>query len=169
VIVRLDNGVEVLVRPIRPDDKSLLAEGMGHLSEQSVYQRFLGPKRALSAAELRYLTEIDFRDHVAYVAVRPEQPGVLVGAGRWVRSRHDAEVAEIAFAVSDELQQQGLGTVLAETLAQAARERGVRRFVATMLPDNLAAHRLFAHVAQLRDSQTDHGVQQVGGDLSPVA
>jgi RimJ/RimL family protein N-acetyltransferase len=169
VSVRLQNGVEVLIRPIRPDDKTLLAEGMGHLSEQSVYQRFLGPKRALTAAELRYLTEIDFRDHVAFVAVRPEEADVLVGVGRWVRSRHDPEVAEIAFVVGDELQRQGLGGALAEILADAARERGVKRFVATMLPDNLAAHRLFARVAQHRDVATGGGVLELSGELKPAA
>src|SRR6185295_3320332 len=134
--VRLDNGIEVFIRPIRSDDKALLAAGMEHLSERSAYQRFLVPKRALSGAELRYLTEVDFRDHVALVAVRPEEPGVLVGVGRWIRLEHDPGVAEIAFVVADDLQHHGLGTALAEALANAARERGVRRFVATMLPDN---------------------------------
>jgi RimJ/RimL family protein N-acetyltransferase len=169
VLVHLDNGTEVVLRPIRPDDKGLLADGMRHLSEQSVYQRFLGPKRRLTARELRYLTEVDFRDHVAFVAVRPEAPAVLVGVGRWVRSRHDPEVAEIAFVVSDELQRQGLGSALGEALADAARERGVRRFVATMLPHNLAAHRLFARVAQHRELRASGGVHELRGELRPAA
>jgi RimJ/RimL family protein N-acetyltransferase len=169
VTVRLNNGAEVLVRPIRRDDKTLLARGMEHLSERSVFQRFLGPKRALSPAELRYLTEVDFRDHVAFVAVRVDEPDVLVGVGRWVRSTHDPEVAEIAFVVSDDVQHQGLGTALAEALADTARERGVRRFVATMLPDNLAAHRLFARVAQDREIASGHGVHELSGDLRPAA
>ena len=150
MLVRLDNGVPVLIRPIVPEDKAMLAAGMADLSEQSAYQRFLSPKAMLSTDELRYLTEVDFRDHVAFVAVRPGAPDVLVAVGRWIRLRDDPEGAEIAFAVSDALQRQGLGTLLAERLADAARERGIRRFVATMLPDNLGAHRLFARVAQER-------------------
>ena len=169
MIVRLDSGVEVIVRPIRPDDKQLLADGVRHLSETSLYQRFLGAKRELTERELRYLTEIDFRDHVAFVAVRPEAPDVLVGAGRWVRSPRDPEVAEIAFVVSDELQRQGLGTALGEALADAARERGVRRFVATMLPHNLGAHRLFARVAQLRETTSRGGIDELLGELRPAA
>jgi acetyltransferase len=165
VLVHLDGDVEVLIRPIRPDDKALLAVGMEHLSERSTYQRFLASKRALTAAELRYLTEIDFRDHVAFVAVRPEEPDVLVGVGRWVRSRSDPEVAEIAFVVADDLQHRGLGTALGEALADAARERGVRRFVATMLPDNLAAHRLFARVAQEREVTRSGTVHELRGTL----
>jgi acetyltransferase len=168
VLVRLNNAVEVLIRPIRPDDKGLLAAGMDHLSEQSAYQRFLVPKRRLTAAELRYLTEIDFRDHVAFVAVRPEAPDVLVGVGRWIRLP-DPEVAEIAFVVADDLQRQGLGTAIAETLAAAARERGVRRFVATMLPHNLAAHHLFARVAQERELTTNGTLHELRGELRPAA
>ena len=169
MLVRLDNGTEVLIRPVRPDDKTLLADGMEHLSRESVYRRFLAPKGPLSETELRYLTELDFADHVAYVAVRPEAPGVLVGVARWVRLRDDPEVAEIAFVVSDELQRLGLGTLLAETLATAARERGVRRFVATMLPDNPGAHRLFARVAQDRETSFQGSLHEVRGVIRPTA
>jgi RimJ/RimL family protein N-acetyltransferase len=169
VLVRLDNGTEVVIRPVRPDDKTLLADGMEHLSRESVYQRFLAPKGPLSETELRYLTEVDFTDHVAYVAVRPEAPGVLVGVARWVRLRDDPEVAEVAFVVADDLQRQGLGTILAETLAAAARERGVRRFVATMLPDNLGAHRLFARVAQERVTTVHGALHEVRGVITPAA
>jgi len=168
VIVHLDSGGEVLIRPIGPDDKSLLAAGMEHLSERSAYQRFLAPKRALTEAELRYLTDVDFRDHVAFVAVRPEEPDVLLGVGRWIRLADDSEVAEIAFVVADDLQHRGLGTALAEALADAARERGVKRFVATMLPDNLAAHRLFARVAQERSVTAQGTVHELRGSLSPA-
>ena len=166
--MRLNDGVEVLIRPIRPDDKVLLAAGMEHLSEQSAHQRFLVPKRRLTAAELRYLTEVDFRDHVAFVAVRPEEPDVLVGVGRWIRLA-DPEVAEIAFVVADDLQRRGLGTAIGEALADAARERGVRRFVATMLPHNLAAHELFARVAQEREVTTSGTLHELRGELRPAA
>ena len=169
VVVRLNNGIEVLVRPIRPDDKALLSDGLDHLSEQSAYQRFLVPKRKLTAAELRYLTEVDFRDHVAFVAVRPEEPDALVGVGRWIRLSHDPEVAEIAFVVADDLQRQGLGTAIAKALADAARERGVRRFVATMLPHNLAAHQLFARVAQEREVTTSGTLHELRGEVRPAA
>jgi RimJ/RimL family protein N-acetyltransferase len=169
VLVHLDNGIDVLIRPIRPDDKALLVDGLAQLSRQSAYQRFLAPKDALTPDELRYLTEVDFRDHVAYVAVRPEAPDVLVAVGRWIRLRDNPEVAEIAFVVSDTLQRQGLGTLVAERLADAALERGVRRFVATMLPDNLAAHRLFARVAQEREIAVEGSLYEVRGAIRPAA
>jgi RimJ/RimL family protein N-acetyltransferase len=169
VLVALQGGLDVEIRPIRPDDKALLAEGMRHLSQASSYQRFLAPKPALSASELRYLTEIDFRDHVAFVAVSCEEPDVVVGVGRWVRLESDPEVAEIAFAVADDLQRRGLGTALGDALADAARERGVKRFVATMLPDNLAAHRLFAQLAQERSIDRNGSLHELRGAVSPAS
>jgi protein lysine acetyltransferase len=169
VLIQLHDGVEVEIRPIRPDDKALLADGMVRLSERSARQRFLVLKTKLSSEELRYLTEIDFRDHVAVVAVLADRPDVLVGVGRWVRVVGDPEVAEIAFVVSDELQGRGVGTAIAERLADLARERGVRRFVATMLPDNPAAHRLFARVAAEREVTADGGVHELRGRLRPAA
>ena len=140
MLIRLDNGVAVLIRPIAPQDKAMLAAGMAGLSQQSAYQRFLSPKAVLSADELRYLTEVDFRDHVAFVAVRPGPPDVLVGVGRWIRLRDEPEAAEIAFAVSDALQRQGLG-----------------------------AHRLFARVAQEREIAVDGTLHEVRGAIRPAA
>jgi RimJ/RimL family protein N-acetyltransferase len=169
VLVRLDNGADVEIRPIRPDDKALLAEGMRHLSERSAYQRFLGPKHTLTARELRYLTEVDFRDHVAFVAVCRGEPEVLVGVARWVRLDGDPQAAEIAFVVADDLQRRGLGSALGDALADAARERGIKRFVATMLPDNLGAHRLFARLSQGRETARNGILHEVRGAVSPAS
>ena len=164
--MHLDNGVEVVIRPIRPDDKALLVEGVAQLSDESAYRRFLGPKHELSLRELRYLTEVDFADHVALVAVRPDEPGTMVGVGRWVRLAGDPEAAEVAYLVADELQGHGLGSALVDALAGCARDRGVRRFVATMLPDNAAARRVFAHVSDDVQTRIVNGVAQVEGRLA---
>jgi RimJ/RimL family protein N-acetyltransferase len=167
VIVRLHNGVEAVVRPIRSDDKRLVADGLARLSEESAYRRFLGPKKGLTSAELRYLTEIDFRDHVAYVAVDRREPTALLGVARWVRSGADRQTAEFAFMVTDDLQGQGLGTALAEALAQAARERGVVRFVATTLPHNVAAQRLVARIAGRVTTTIEGTTYVLRGELAP--
>ena len=75
--MRLDNGVEVVIRPISPDDKPLLAEGIARLSARSARFRFLAPKNRLTSAELRYLTEIDGCDHMARL------PSGGCGCARW--------------------------------------------------------------------------------------
>lgn len=164
--VHLDSGLDVVIRPIRPEDKPLLAEGFARLSERTAYLRFLGAKHALTTRELRYLTEIDFRDHVAFVAVRADDPAMLVGVARWVRCPGERESAEIAFVVADDSQRQGVGTALMHVLTETARDRGVRRFLGTMLPYNRAAHRLFARISPRSEVRFDDGLHEVRAELA---
>jgi len=120
---------------------------MEHASAETLHRRFLGPKPRLSGAELRYLTEVDMVDHVALVAIDARRPDILLGVGRWVRDVKRPDEAEMAIVIADEVQGQGLGTVLAQDLAELAREGGVARFTATTLAENRAAHRLFARIS----------------------
>jgi GNAT superfamily N-acetyltransferase len=169
VTVRLDNGAEAVVRPIRPDDKPLLSAGLAALSEESAYRRFLAPKKHLTPLELEYLTEVDFRDHVAFVAVGADDPGALLGVARWVRGVEDPATAEFAFVVSDRFQGRGLGTVLADALAAAARVRGVERVVATTLAHNAAAHRLVERITtDMTTTAESGGLHVLQGDLVPA-
>jgi RimJ/RimL family protein N-acetyltransferase len=169
VIVCLHNGDEVTIRPIGPGDKALLAAGMAALSEESAYRRFLSPKKRLTAAELQYLTEVDFRDHFALVAVSAREPGILLGVARWIRTADGARTAEIAFLVSDRLHRQGLGAALAGALADAARARGVERFVATILPHNAAAHRLLSRIGTRVATRVEGGMHDLCVELGPPA
>jgi len=148
VIARIPDGTGVAVRHIRPDDKDLLVDGLARLSPESVYKRFLAPKHRFSSGELRYLTEVDERDHVALVALLPEDPHHLVAVARFVRLEDDPQAAEAAIVVGDDFQGRGLGKLLALRLADEARERGIRRFEATILGENVAARRLMAAIAE---------------------
>ena len=85
VIERLPDGAPILIRPIRADDKRMLTDGLRRLSDESVQRRFLTPKRSFSRAELRYLTEVDGRDHVALVAEYPAEPVAPPDRGRPLR------------------------------------------------------------------------------------
>jgi GNAT superfamily N-acetyltransferase len=166
VLVRLRSGVEVLIRPIAPEDKPLLTAFLAGLSPESAYRRFLAPKPELSEPELRRFTEVDFRDHVAFVAVHADEPSRLAGVARWVRSARDPATAELAFVVADQLQRQGLGATLTDLLAQSARERGIRRVSATALVANIAARRLLAHVAEDLDVTVEDGLYRLEGELA---
>jgi GNAT superfamily N-acetyltransferase len=152
---------ELLIRRIAPADKDALVAGLGRLSERSVYQRFLSPKPRLSASELKYLTEVDFVDHYALVAVLAGAPDVVVGVGRWVRAADAPGDAEIAIVIADDLQGRGVGTALGRALADAARERGVASFTASMLPTNTSAHRLFAKISSQLSLTREHGVDEL--------
>ena len=125
------------MRPIRPDDKSLLVGGFQRLSEESRLRRFLAPISELSEEQLRYLTEIDYVDHFAWVALLADDPGVGIGVGRYIRIRDEPDVAEVAITIVDDYQGKGLGTLLLGLLAATARVAGITKFRAYVLEDNL--------------------------------
>lgn len=99
------------------------------------YRRFLAPTPKLSAAQLRYLSEVDHRAHEALVAIDPST-GEGIGVARFVRSSGNGSDAEAAVAVIDPWQDRGVGTALLEALAARGREEGVKRFTASVLASN---------------------------------
>lgn len=135
----LADGTRIVVRPIRHDDAPELRRAFERLSPESRYRRFFGAVDALDDATLAYLTNVDGRDHFALVA-EVESPDLKsergIGVARFIRLANDPEVAEAAVTVSDDMQQRGVGRILLLTLAQAARERAIRRFRATVLASN---------------------------------
>ena len=168
MIEQLPNGAAVLVRSIRADDKRMLSDGLRRLSDLSVQRRFLSPKRSFTRAELRYLTEVDGRDHVALVAESPGDPvRRIIAVARFVRLHEDPEAAEVAIVVADDWQGRGLGSLLAGTLADEARRLGIRRFTATMAADNAPAHRLMAKLtSHLEQHHAGAGVDELVLDLA---
>jgi RimJ/RimL family protein N-acetyltransferase len=163
---RLSDGTLVLIRRIRAEDRARLVTGLRRLSEATRHKRFLSPKPRLSGSELTYLTEVDFQDHYALVAVLAEDPNSIVASARWIRDADDPAAAEVAVVVSDQLQGLGLGTELGTLLAEAARERGVERFTATMLADNVAAQRLFEHVSSELSYRSTGSVRELSALLA---
>src|SRR5439155_17884724 len=141
--------------------KRILSAAFERLSPETARLRFLAPKARLSSADLRYLTEIDGADHVAVLAVLAHRPNVIVGVGRYVRSATDPEAAEVAVVIGDPWQHQGLGRHIGLALADVARERGIRRFTATMLSDNVAAHRLLARISGRLHTEHRDGVEEL--------
>jgi RimJ/RimL family protein N-acetyltransferase len=168
VLERLPDGAQILIRPIRADDKRFLEDGLRQLSPESVHRRFLSPKRSFSRAELRYLTEVDGRDHVALVAEYPGEPvRRLIAVGRFVRYHDDRDAAEVAIVVADDWQRRGVGSLFAKRLATRARLSGIRRFTATMASDNVAAHKLMDKLAlHLHEQHVGRGVSELVGDLA---
>jgi len=169
VLTRLADGTRLFIRPIRSDDKPLLVDGLARLSPESRYKRFLGPKPRFTVSDLRYLTEIDGVDHVAYVALRGDAPKELIAVGRMVRSEMNPKAAEIAVTVWDDWQRRGIGKLLGDHLAMAARDRGIRYLTGTMAADNLAAHRLFHHVSSQLREHHDGPVDELWADLAFAA
>lgn len=134
----LPDGRRLVFRPIEPSDKEILAAGFARLSPESRYRRFFRSIDHLSEAQLRYLTEVDGEDHVAWVAVLPDEPPELQGAGvaRWVRLRDQPDVAEGAVTVVDSLQGNGIGKTLLYLVTHVAIEKGIGKVRAWVLGDN---------------------------------
>ena len=133
----LRDGSEVLIRPVRPADAALLADGFTRLSTESRRLRFLTAKNELRPAELRYLTDIDHHDHEAIGALNAAD-GQGAGIARYIRNPADPRTAEIAVTIADGWQGRGLGTELVTRLADHARREGVQRFVALTAGSNMA-------------------------------
>jgi RimJ/RimL family protein N-acetyltransferase len=145
----LNDGTKVEIRPIRADDGERLRLAHERLSPETRYRRYLGAKPTLSPDDTRYLVEVDGADHVALVATDTVdgEPGAIVAVARFVRLPHDPTAAEFAIVVGDAYQQHGLGSELVRRLAAAALERGVNRFRATTLADNVGVLALLHAVA----------------------
>jgi RimJ/RimL family protein N-acetyltransferase len=166
VDIALSDGSRFEVRPIRPDDKPRLADGLSRLSPESVRRRFLTPKPRFSSMELRYLTEVDGYNHVALVAAPAEQPDRIAAVARFVRLADDPAVAEFAIVVADSYQGRGLGRELAMRLTERARELGVRRFTATTQADNVAAQKLIEAIAGHLEYVRQGAVTEVVAELA---
>lgn len=161
----LRDGTRVLVRLVEPDDREHFVEGFNRLSTRSRYLRFHTAVEDLDDRQLDYLTQVDQVDHVAWVAVdldQPEHPGI--GVARFVRLNDEPTVAEAAVTVLDAYQGRGLGTVLLEVLANAARSRGVATFRAYVLGENRAMLSVLDRLGPTR-SQQERGVHQIDVDL----
>ncbi len=162
----LRDGTEIGFRHIRPDDKENLEAALRRLSPESRHKRFLAPKPSFNARELRYLTELDGFDHVAILAVRAEDPDAIVGVARFVRLRDLPDTAEVAIVVGDAFQGQGLGRELGRRIADEARTRDVRRFTATLLGDNVAAHRLFHAISDRLEGRMEGGTRVLTAEIA---
>ena len=143
--VHLDEALEVLVRPLQPDDKGRLAQAFERLSPETRYRRFFAPLTELGEEDLRYLTEVDHHDHEALTAVNPEN-GAIIGVARYVRSDEPTE-AEVAVVVGDPWQSRGVATALLQRLVGRAKQEGIDHFVALVLSDNTEALEVFRHLA----------------------
>jgi GNAT superfamily N-acetyltransferase len=150
----LRDGTSVLLRPVGPDDKMRIEEGMSNLSPRSIYYRFGRQMKRLSDRELQYFTEVDHVQHIAWCAVDPGDPGESgLGIGRLIREPDRPSRAEFALTVIDPYHGLGLGTVLLATLKTLAEIEAVEILRACVLAENHAVIAWFQRLgARLVDS-----------------
>ncbi|GES02320.1 GNAT family N-acetyltransferase [Acrocarpospora corrugata] len=160
--VVLSDGGTAHLRPIRPADAELLRAFYSRLSDQTIYFRFFGPRPRLSDREIAWFTNVDYDDRVALIATIGTE---MVAVVRYDRVK-PADHAEVAFLVEDAHQGRGVAAVLMEHLRAAARERGIRTFIADVLPANHRMNMLFRQAGYTARSTFADGVVRLTLDLA---
>jgi acyl-CoA hydrolase/GNAT superfamily N-acetyltransferase len=134
--VALKGGRTALLRPAIASDAGEIRDLFHSMSEADVYTRFFHQVRTLSSQDVQRLCNVNFDNEVAFVAVTgPREKPQIVAHGCYFLD-YSTNLAETAFIVSPDWQGCGLGAALQQRLAGHARARGVRGFVAEILPSN---------------------------------
>jgi RimJ/RimL family protein N-acetyltransferase len=151
---RLSDGVQVEIRSLRPEDEADMLAAVERSSAQSLQRRFFAVKRGFSEKERAFFMDIDFRNHVALVALVDEagRPAI-VGGGRYVV--FEPGRAEMAFVVVDAWQGHGIGSILMHHLVKIARNAGLQELTAEVLPENAAMLKVFGKFGFKPSSQSD--------------
>jgi len=129
-------GIDIFVRPIRPEDAPLLVELFESLSPQSVYRRFFTPMKRLPHSMLARFTQIDYDRHIALVAFSvSKSEESMLGVARVILERNQKE-AEFSIVVGDPWQGKGIGAALLQRCISIAKERGIEKVMGTVLAEN---------------------------------
>ncbi|HUU68391.1 MAG TPA: GNAT family N-acetyltransferase, partial [Planctomycetota bacterium] len=140
----LEDGTEIFFRPVKPTDETALTEMLYSLSTESVHARFFTYTKTFPHKDIQQLTTIDYVRDLAIVGVVPGPAGEeqIVAIAQYFLDPSNGS-AEVAFVVQDEWQDKGMGSFLLRYISQIARQRGVRKFYAKVLPTNKAMLAVF--------------------------
>ncbi len=133
---QLPNGLDITIRPIRPEDANMEKDFVHRLSERSKYFRFMQSLQELTPEMIVRFTQIDYDREMAFVAVtEDENMPTELGVGRYIMNP-DGHSVEFALVVSDDCQGLGIGARIMTTLMQAAKYKGISSFEGEVLSVN---------------------------------
>ncbi|MEW2139578.1 GNAT family N-acetyltransferase [Streptomyces sp. NPDC005409] len=171
--VVLRDGGTARIRPITTEDAGRLVSFYEQVSDESKYYRFFAPYPRLSDRDVRRFTHHDYVDRVGLAATIG---GQFIGTVRYDRIGPDgrpasapADEAEVAFLVQDAHQGRGVASALLEHIGAVARERGIRRFAAEVLPANTKMIKVFTDVGYEQKRSFEDGSVHLTLDLEPTA
>jgi acyl-CoA synthetase (NDP forming)/GNAT superfamily N-acetyltransferase len=153
--VLLSDGTTVHLRPIRTEDAPAIVAFHARMSDRTRYLRYFSPYPRIPERDLARFVTVDHDAREAFVVV--SGPNIMA-VGRYERLGPESPDAEVAFVVEDAHQGRGIGSVLLEHLAEAARETGITRFVAEVLPQNGGMLRVFSDFGYQVQRRYDDGV-----------
>nr|WP_228045944.1 GNAT family N-acetyltransferase [Saccharopolyspora sp. HNM0983] len=160
----MTDGGTVHLRPITPDDADSVLAFHARLSDRTRYFRYFGPYPRMPQRDLERFTQVDYQNRTALIALLGDD---IVAVGRYDRLGEQRS-AEVAFVVEDQHQGRGLGSILLEHLAAAARECGLRRFVAEVLAENSGMVRIFRDAGYQVSRAMEEGVVHLEFDIDPT-
>ncbi|WEB39971.1 GNAT family N-acetyltransferase [Streptomyces yunnanensis] len=171
--VVLRDGGTARIRPITPDDAERLVSFYEQVSDESKYYRFFAPYPRLSDRDVHRFTHHDYIDRVGLAAT---VGGEFIATVRYDRiderglpaKNPDDDQAEVAFLVQDAHQGRGVASALLEHIAAVARERGIRRFAAEVLPANTKMIKVFTDAGYTQKRTFEDGVVRLELDLEPT-
>ena len=132
----LKDGTEIFFRPVKPTDEATLSEMLYSLSQSSVRTRYMAQTFGFPHKDVQQLTNIDYSQDISIVATVPSAAGEQIVAIAQYYLDPRTMAAEVAFLVQDEWQRKGIGTAMLAYITKIARQRGVKRFYAKVLPVN---------------------------------
>jgi len=133
---RTSVGLDIFVRPIRPEDAPLLVGLFESLSPRSVYLRFFSPMKQLPHSMLGLFTQIDYDRHIALVALsESKSKEEMLGVARVILERNLKE-AEFSVVVGDPWQGKGIGAALLQRCLSIASDQGLERVTGVVLAEN---------------------------------
>jgi acetyltransferase len=131
------DGTHVVIRPMLPHDGRLQRDFFRGLSAESRYNRFMAQVNHAPEALIERLAAVDHVRHLALLALLIENGrAVMIGEARYVVGAEDATICELAIAVADRWQSQGIGRALLDRLQRHAGASGIHRLVAETLIGN---------------------------------
>lgn len=141
--VSLSDGQELLIRPIKATDETLLHDMFYRFSRETIYQRFFAVKKSLPRRSLQEFCMIDYATDMTLVAsIQGHDIETIVGMALYYLNPNSG-YAEAACVVADQFQGRGIGTMMIRKLTQVARSRNVRGFTADVFANNMRMLRVF--------------------------
>jgi RimJ/RimL family protein N-acetyltransferase len=160
VVETLRNGRQVEIRALQPEDRNNFVAAVRSMSVKSLHRRFFAVRREFAEKETSFFVNVDFIDQVALVAVfKASGQSTIVGGGRYIVTKSGQ--AEMAFAVVDQYQGQGIGAALMQHLAAIAGAANLKELVADVLPENIAMLKVFERSGFPISSKRDVGVVRI--------
>ncbi len=163
--VLMMKGVEVYFRPAKLTDEAMIKEMFYSLSEATMYQRYMGPKKQMPHKEIQRLIDIDYEGTMTVIAMEKDSDHFHVIGMASYDTDKASNTAEVAFVVVDRWQNKGIGMQFMDMLIKIAKDKGVRAFTAELLSENFRMLDMFYRTGLKVEARLVEDTYMVNMDL----